>query len=132
MAGDMAALMQALGHERFTVAGHDRGAYVALRLAMDRPDAVERLVFMDAIPIAEALERCDARFARAWWHWFFLGQTAKPAERVISADPDAWYSATAIWRAWADDVRGMGFDSGHHIGEDAPEALAAALVEFAG
>jgi len=35
--------------------------------------------------------RADARFAAAWWHWFFLGQTAKPAERVISADPDAWY-----------------------------------------
>jgi haloacetate dehalogenase len=38
----------------------------------------------------------------------------------------------AIWRAWAEDVRGMGIDSGHHIGEDAPEALAEALVAFAG
>jgi haloacetate dehalogenase len=204
MAGDMLALMRTLGHERFTVAGHDRGAYVAFRLAMDEPAAVERLVVMDAIPIAEALERCDARFALAWWHWFFLGQTDKPAERVISADPDAWYTATpeqmgeeafedwrraihdpltvhamcedyraglgidrehdeadraagrrvscptlflwstrddledlyedplAIWRRWADDLRGMGIDSGHHIGEDAPEELAAALVEFAG
>ena len=46
---------------------------------------------MDAVPIADALERCDATFARAWWHWFFLGQTDKPAERVISADPEAWY-----------------------------------------
>ena len=35
----------------------------------------------------------DARFAGRWWHWFFLGQTEKPAERVISADPDAWYGA---------------------------------------
>jgi haloacetate dehalogenase len=43
------------------------------------------------LPIAEALARCDARFARAWWHWFFLGQTDRPAERVISADPEAWY-----------------------------------------
>jgi haloacetate dehalogenase len=94
MAGDILALMRTLGHERFTVAGHDRGAYVAFRLAMDEPAAVARLVVMDAIPIAEALERCDAGFARAWWHWFFLGQTAKPAERVISADPDAWYTAT--------------------------------------
>jgi haloacetate dehalogenase len=47
---------------------------------------------MDGVPIGEALARADARFAAAWWHWFFLGQTVKPAERVICADPDAWYN----------------------------------------
>lgn len=46
---------------------------------------------LDDVPIGAALARCDARFASRWWHWFFLGQTAKPAERVINADPDAWY-----------------------------------------
>jgi haloacetate dehalogenase len=50
---------------------------------------------MEGIPIAEALARCDARFAARWFHWFFFGQTAKPAERFISADPKAWYTATA-------------------------------------
>jgi haloacetate dehalogenase len=92
MAGDCLALMRSLGHRRFAVAGHDRGAYVALRLALDHPDAVRRLAILDAVPIGEALARCDAGFAASWWHWFFLGQTAKPAERVISADPDAWYA----------------------------------------
>jgi haloacetate dehalogenase len=91
MAGDCLALMAALGHDRFAVAGHDRGSYVALRLALDHPDAVTALAVLDSVPIGEALARCDARFAAAWWHWFFLGQTAKPAERVIAADPDAWY-----------------------------------------
>jgi haloacetate dehalogenase len=95
MARDGVALMRALGWERFAVVGHDRGAYVAFRLAMDHPGSVTELVVADAVPIVEALERCDARFAAAWWHWFFLGQTAKPAERVINADPDAWYTATA-------------------------------------
>ncbi|MGW4668296.1 alpha/beta fold hydrolase [Streptosporangium sandarakinum] len=94
MARDCVALMRALGHERFAVAGHDRGAYVAQRVAMDHPDAAARLVVMDAVPIGEALDRADARFAAAWWHWFFLGQTDKPAEQVINADPDAWYRAT--------------------------------------
>jgi haloacetate dehalogenase len=93
MARDVVALMRELGHERFAVVGHDRGAYAALRTALDHPDSVERLVVLDAVPIGEALARCDARFARAWWHWFFFGQTEKPAERVISADPDAWYTA---------------------------------------
>jgi haloacetate dehalogenase len=91
MAADCLALMRALGHQRFAVAGHDRGAYVALRTALDHPGAVTALAVLDAVPIGEALARCDARFAASWWHWFFYGQTAKRAERVISADPDAWY-----------------------------------------
>jgi haloacetate dehalogenase len=91
MARDCVTLMRALGHERFAVAGHDRGAYAAFRSAMDHPEAVSALVVMDAVPIADALARCDATFASSWWHWFFFGQTDKPAERVISADPEAWY-----------------------------------------
>jgi haloacetate dehalogenase len=91
MAGDIVALMARLGHERFAVAGHDRGSYVAMRLALDHPDAVTHLAVLDGVPIGEALARADARFAALWWHWFFLGQTDNPAERVINADPQAWY-----------------------------------------
>lgn len=58
---------------------------------MDHPELVTHLVVMDGLPVIEHLERTDAVFARAWWHWWFLGQTEKPAERVINADPDAWY-----------------------------------------
>ena len=94
MAGDCVALMRALGHQRFCAAGHDRGTYVAQRLAMDYPGAIRRLCLMEGIPIGEALARCDATFAERWFHWFFFGQTEKPAERFISADPDAWYTAT--------------------------------------
>ncbi|MFI1996666.1 alpha/beta fold hydrolase [Actinoplanes sp. NPDC020271] len=92
MARDVVLLMSHLGHDRFAVVGHDRGALVAFRAAMDHPDAVSHLVVMDGLPVVEHLERTDAVFARAWWHWWFLGQTDKPAERVICADPDAWYS----------------------------------------
>jgi haloacetate dehalogenase len=93
VAGDLAILMRKLGHARFTVVGHDRGCYVALRLALDRSDAVERLVVMDGVPISEALARCDATFAHDWFHWFFFAQPDKP-ERAILADPDAWYPGT--------------------------------------
>lgn len=82
--------MRRLGHERFAVVGHERGSYVASRLAMDHPEAVERLAVLDSVPIGEALTRTDARFATDWWHWFFFAQTGVP-ERVITADPDAWY-----------------------------------------
>jgi haloacetate dehalogenase len=70
--------------------GHDRGSYVALRLALDTPEVVSHLVILDSVPIGEALRRADARFATAWWHWFFFGQQDKP-ERAILADPEAWY-----------------------------------------
>jgi haloacetate dehalogenase len=91
MAADVAGLMRTLGHDRFAVVGHDRGAMVAFRAAMDHPDAVERLAVMDSVPLLEILDRADWRFARAWWHWWFLGQTEKPAERLICANLEAWY-----------------------------------------
>jgi haloacetate dehalogenase len=90
MAADLVALMRRLGHRRFLVVGHDRGSYVAFRLAMDHPEPVLGLAVLDGIPIAEALARCTDRFATAWWHWFFFAQPDKP-ERAINADPDAWY-----------------------------------------
>src|SRR5581483_2257247 len=98
LARDVVALMRRLGHDRFAVAGHDRGSYVAFRLALDHPEAITRLAVLDCVPIGEALARADARFAQAWWHWFFFAQPDKP-ERAITADPDAWYRAGPELRA---------------------------------
>ena len=92
MAQDVVSLMHHLGHERFAVVGHDRGSLVAFRAAMDHPDVVSRLVVMDGLPVVEHLERLNEPFVRTWWHWWFLGQTEKPAEQVINVDPEAWYS----------------------------------------
>jgi haloacetate dehalogenase len=85
--------MSHLGHDLFSVVGHDRGSYVAFRAAMDHPDRIQKLAVLDGVPILEALERCDARFAELWWHWFFFAQPEKP-ERAILADPVAWYVAS--------------------------------------
>jgi haloacetate dehalogenase len=93
-ARDCVALMEQLGFPTFAVAGHDRGSLVAYRMALDHPDRVGKLAVLDGIPVIERLERCDARFAQAWWHWFFYGQPNKP-ERAILADPEAWYGASA-------------------------------------
>ena len=100
LAGDVVALMQRLGHDRFAVVGHDRGSYVAMRTALDHPDAVTHLAVLDCLPIVEHLERTDDRFATAWWHWFFFAQPDKP-ERAILADPDAWYGARRPGKAEA-------------------------------
>ena len=202
VARDAVALMRALGHDRFAVVGHDRGGYGAFRTALDHPDQVTHLVALDVVPIGDALARADVRFATEWWHWFFFGQTAKPAERVILVDPDAWYGYSAetmgdenhanfrraihdpdtvhammedyragltadrvadeadraagrtircptlvlwasrddladlygdpldVWRPWAPDLRGGPIESGHHMAEEAPEALADQLRRF--
>jgi hypothetical protein len=91
MARDLVALMETLGHHRFHAVGHDRGGYVVQRLALDHPDRVDRVVILGDVPIGEALARCNARFATAWWHWFFMGQPAPLAERLIASDVGAWY-----------------------------------------
>ncbi len=201
VAADFVRLMHALGHQQFAAVGHDRGCYVVLRAALDFPAQVTRLVVMDGVPISEALARCDATFAREWFHWFFFAQPDKP-ERAILADPDSWYRGdpdkmglenhlefreatrdpatvtamledyragldvdrgheeddrragrkvrcptlfvwstrddmeelygdpVAVWRSWADDVRGVPVESGHHIAEENPVALSAALAGF--
>lgn len=98
LAQDMRDLMTHLGYGRFAVVGHDRGSYVAFRLALDHPRAVTHLAFLGQVPILDALERADERFARLWWHWFFFAQHGRP-ERAILADPDAWYGLTPQTRA---------------------------------
>jgi haloacetate dehalogenase len=95
MAADIVGVMRELGHERFSAVGHDRGALVAMRLGLDHGDVLDRLVILEGLPVIEHLERGGWRFAAAWWHWWFFAQLDKPAERVINADPDAWYRATA-------------------------------------
>jgi len=111
MAADMAALMTALGFDRFQVGAHDRGARVAHRLALDHPERVERLLLLDIAPTLAMYEGTTEAFARAYWHWFFLIQPAPLPERLIEADP----------RAYVRDVMGR-----RHAGLDvfAPEALA--------
>ncbi|PIM53589.1 alpha/beta hydrolase [Roseateles chitinivorans] len=90
MAADMLAVMQALGHTRFDVLAHDRGARVAHRLAMDAPTAVRRLALLDIAPTLDMYAGANDAFARAYWHWFFLIQPAPLPERLIEADPAAY------------------------------------------
>jgi haloacetate dehalogenase len=86
MAADMRFLMRRLGHERFGVAGHDRGGRVAHRLALDHPDAVTRLAVIDIAPTLDMYECTDLAFASAYYHWFHLIQPAPLPERMIVGD----------------------------------------------
>lgn len=91
MAADMLALMRNLGHSRFQVAAHDRGARVAHRLALDAPDAVQRLCVMDIVPTLHHFETTDMAFAMGYYHWFFLAQPHPTPERMIGRDVADWF-----------------------------------------
>ncbi|MCP1228913.1 alpha/beta fold hydrolase [Acetobacter fabarum] len=88
MAADQIGVMRALGFERFRLVGHDRGGRVAHRLALDAPQAVEKLVLIDIAPTATMYARTDMEFARRYFWWFFLIQPYPLPERLIGADPE--------------------------------------------
>ena len=91
LALDQVEAMASLGHQRFAVAGHDRGGRVAYRMALDHPDRVGALAVLDIVPTAEVWARADAMLALAYWHWGFLAQPAPLPERLISGDRDAYF-----------------------------------------
>jgi haloacetate dehalogenase len=84
MALDQVEVMRHFGFERFTVFGHDRGARVTHRLALDHPDKVERAAVLDIIPTHYLLSRVDKAFAESAYHWFFYARPAPFPEQVIS------------------------------------------------
>ncbi len=91
MANDLVAAMRALGHESWFVGAHDRGARVGHRMALDHPERVRKLATLDIAPTREMYRDTTDAFARAYWHWFFLIQPAPFPERMIGADPDAYW-----------------------------------------
>ena len=117
MARDMLGLMQGLGHARFAVLAHDRGARVAHRLALDHPAAASRLMLLDIAPTLAMYEGTHEAFARAYWHWFFLIQPPPLPERLIEADPEGYLRdlmgarsaglAPFAPEAWAEYARGI-------------------------
>jgi len=93
MARDMAELMTAMGHDRFQVVSHDRGARVAHRLALDNPGRVQRLAVIDIVPTIEHFERTDMSFALGYYHWFWFAQPHPFPEELINAAPETWFRA---------------------------------------
>jgi len=87
MAAELVALMAAQGHERFAVVGHDRGARVAFRMALDHPERVTRVAVLNVVPTVDQFERMGGGPSLGYWPWFLLAQAAPFPERMVAGDP---------------------------------------------
>ncbi len=97
MAQDMVEVMASLGYSEFFVAGHDRGARVTHRMALDYPYRIKKACVMDIAPTHYMFKHTDQHFATGYYHWFFLIQPNGLPERMIGADP-AYYLTEKIKR----------------------------------
>ena len=109
MARDQIATMRALGFERFAVAGHDRGARIGYRLALDHPEAVSALAVLDILPTADVWAGASAESVMRMYHWYFLAQPRPLPETLIGGDP-AYYLRHTL-ASWAGS--GFAFDAGN-------------------
>ena len=94
VAAELVALMQQLGHDRFHVAGHDRGARAGYRLALDHPARVLSFCPMAVLPILDVWPAVDRAFSKGAFHWFLFLQPAGLVETLLAADPDMFLDAT--------------------------------------
>lgn len=112
MAGDLVTVMEHLGHVRFSLAGHDRGARVGYRLALDHPGRIEKLALLDILPTSEVWRAIEAGDMPAA-HWDFLSRRApEPEEEISRQTPDAYF--TRLTSQWT---------KGRNLGAFDPRAL---------
>jgi haloacetate dehalogenase len=105
MGGDLRALASALGLGRVALVGHDRGARVAHRWALDHPEDIERVALLDIVPTREVIRRFDASFAGGFWHWLFHMQPDLPELLVAGREAPylEWFFERWAWRRSALD-----------------------------
>jgi haloacetate dehalogenase len=128
MAAEMVELMAGLGHGRFAVVGHDRGARVAYRMVLDHPERVRALAVLNVVPTIDQFERMN-RPSLGYWPWFLLAQPAPFPERVIGADPEALLDY--VFDTWAADPAAI--DAGRRLAyRDAmtPDTIAAMCADY--
>ncbi|MFF0312242.1 alpha/beta fold hydrolase [Streptosporangium sp. NPDC004379] len=101
MAADVVALARALGHERFALAGHDRGALVAFRAGLDHPGTITHLACLDVLPTLDMWEAMHGVTAAVGFHLYLMAQPPGLPERMITASADAFFGH--FLDAWTGD-----------------------------
>ena len=102
MAKDQVEVMESLHFSEFMVAGHDRGARVAHRMALDYPQKIQRLAILDILPTLQLYQEADMHFGKNYWHWFFLIQPYPLPETLLGNNID--FIAGAIFSRLAQSI----------------------------
>jgi pimeloyl-ACP methyl ester carboxylesterase len=105
MAADVVALARALGHERFALAGHDRGALVAFRAGLDHPATISHLACLDVLPTLDMWEVMRGRSAAIGFHLYLMAQPPGLPEQLIAGSPDAFFAH--FLDVWTNDPRAI-------------------------
>jgi haloacetate dehalogenase len=128
-AADLVDVMARLGFDRFAVVGHDRGARVAYRMALDRPETVERLAVLNIVPTADQFERMAQEAALEYYPWFLLAQPPPFAERLVSASAEYFLRHTlTTWTATPDAISPEATE--RYLRAFTPEAIAGMCADY--
>jgi haloacetate dehalogenase len=128
-AAELVGLMRRLGHERFAVVGHDRGGRVAYRMALDHPDAVERLGVLNIVPTVDQFERMADAVSLDYFPWFLMAQPPPFAERLVSASAEAF--VRHLLDAWTATPGAISADAAErYVRAFTPEAIAGVCADF--
>lgn len=129
MAAELAELMSALGHERFAVVGHDRGARVAYRMALDYPERVTRAGLLNVVPTIDQFERMGAGPSLGYWPWFLLAQPAPFPERLLAADPAGLLAH--VFATWPSDPDAISLENRDaYLRAMTPDTIAAMCADY--
>jgi haloacetate dehalogenase len=129
MARELVELMHVLGHDAFAVAGHDRGARIAFRMALDAPERVDRLAVLNVVPTVDQFERMGTGPSLGYWPWFFLAQPAPFPERMIAGNPSAFVEHA--FDTWASDPSAISREHRTAYGDAlTPSTIAAICADY--
>jgi pimeloyl-ACP methyl ester carboxylesterase len=128
MAADVVALARALGHERFALAGHDRGALVAIRAGLDHPDSVTHLASLDVLPTLDMWDVLSGTSAAVAFHLYLMAQPPGLPEAMIGAAPDAFFSY--FLDLWANDPDAIPSDVRARYLQASREAVGSIVADY--
>jgi haloacetate dehalogenase len=130
MAADIVALARHLGHDHFAVAGHDRGAGVAFRAALDHPSRISHLAVLGVIPHADMWPMMTVQLNAALFHLYFMAHPAPLPEHMIGADPDGYFGH--FLDAWVTDQAAIPADvrEAYLAAARKPDAIRAICADY--
>ncbi|MFJ6535117.1 alpha/beta fold hydrolase [Paenarthrobacter sp. NPDC091711] len=128
MAADVVAVARALGHERFALAGHDRGALVAIRAGLDHPNNVSHLLTLDVLPTLDMWDILHGADAKVAWHLYLMAQPAGVAEPMIEATADTFFAS--FLDGWTSNPEAIPAEYRHHYLSASANAVPSIVADY--